>query len=157
MLSCGVAGRHHLNCGPLVSALVNDQDLGQRPVNHWNNNPSGLRLYPPGRFRNVVMLVSEGSATHRRPAQPGSAHGLVHLVQVGGHRSPQPYPDRRQVLDGNHDLSRHAPLVQLAASWSATSVQWSSGPCQDQPPRIDPWAVSIANVLDGDAGEQEPE
>jgi len=33
----------------------------------------------------------------------------------------------------------------------------SSGPGQDQPPRIDPWAVSIANVLDGDAGEQEPE
>jgi hypothetical protein len=33
----------------------------------------------------------------------------------------------------------------------------SSGPSQDEPPRIDPWTVSITNVLDGDAGEQETE
>ena len=66
-------------------------------------------------------------------------------------------PNGEQVLNSNHDLSRHAPLVQLAASWSARSVQRLSGPGQDQPPRIDPWAVSIANVLDGDACEQEPE
>jgi hypothetical protein len=34
---------------------------------------------------------------------------------------------------------------------------WLFGPGEDEPPRIGTWAVSIADVLDGNAGEQGPE
>ena len=33
----------------------------------------------------------------------------------------------------------------------------SSSPSNDEPPRIDPWAVSITDVLDSNAGELESE
>jgi len=43
----------------------------------------------------------------------------------------------------------------LRSTSPSTEQRWSSGPGKDEPPRIDPGTVSIADVLGRDAGEQE--
>jgi len=124
----------------------------------------------PSSILGVVHREQSGLNHHLQPARPdpsdrwpkaavNAAHSSVmNLSEDDGHAAgvvgrgagrDRPVPDH---LVGCRPST---PMIPIQSGGEGSHL--SSSPSNDEPPRIDPWAVSITDVLDSDAAEQQPE